>query len=189
MNGLIPHHTPLIGSQPVRRGPMSDPILTLSEQVELIAEVFDALRQPLPFGDCAPTRDIERLAIERVLAAHRNLSHNGFWCWCGRTYGMTREKFDADRAKMACGHAVGQFRRSVALIMLFCGRRKTMSRKRTSYGVKHLAESTTNLKLPGSYVSNGMFIVAAIALDYRVEQIDDTPNAWLNLDVIREVSR
>jgi hypothetical protein len=54
-------------------------------------------------------------------------------------------------------------------------KRKTINKTGTSYGLKHVAEKDVG------YITNGVFIAAAIAEGFRVVRIGDTPNAWLNI--------
>jgi hypothetical protein len=50
-----------------------------------------------------------------------------------------------------------------------------LSQKGTSYGLKHIAVEEIG------YITNGVFIAAAIAEGFRVVRIDDSPNALLNI--------
>jgi hypothetical protein len=52
---------------------------------------------------------------------------------------------------------------------------KTLNRAGSSYGLKHVAECDVG------YITNGVFIAAAIAEGFRVSRIDNSPNAWLNI--------
>ena len=47
---------------------------------------------------------------------------------------------------------------------------------RTSYGLKHIAES-----LLGRYVANGEFIAAMLLEGFKCQRIGDSPNACFNL--------
>lgn len=127
--------------------------------------------------------NLDRRMISRVLADRHDLSSNGFWAKdC-----QTPEAFAAGRVAMLDLRHLGQFERAVAFMLMCCGRRKTLNRRVTSYGLKHAAERAMRaLNVPDYYVSNGAFICAAIALGHRVEHIPGSPNAWLDLNVIRE---
>jgi hypothetical protein len=57
-----------------------------------------------------------------------------------------------------------------------CKRRKTMNRRRSSYGWKHIAE-----KAEDEYCSNEQFIAAAIALGFKIQWIPGTPNCFINI--------
>jgi hypothetical protein len=50
---------------------------------------------------------------------------------------------------------------------------KSINRRGTSYGLKHVAEYDI------AYLSNGVFIAAATAEGFKVQRIADTPNAWI----------
>jgi hypothetical protein len=52
---------------------------------------------------------------------------------------------------------------------------KTINKSGTSYGLKHSAEHDIG------YITNGVFIAAAVAEGFRVVRVGDTPNAWLNI--------
>jgi len=52
-------------------------------------------------------------------------------------------------------------------------------RAATSYTLKHEAQEEIG------YVTNGMFIAAAIACGFEVMQAKDGPNAWLNISNVR----
>jgi hypothetical protein len=58
-------------------------------------------------------------------------------------------------------------------------KRQTINRIGTSYGLKHIAEHDIG------YVTNGVFIAAAIAAGFQIERTERswrvTPNAWLNI--------
>lgn len=54
-------------------------------------------------------------------------------------------------------------------------KRKTLNRKGSSYGLKHVAETDIG------YMTNGVFIAAAIAEGFAVKRFEDTPNALLNI--------
>jgi hypothetical protein len=52
---------------------------------------------------------------------------------------------------------------------------KTLNKPGTSYGLKHAAECDVG------YITNGVFIAAAIAEGFRVSRVGFTPNAYLNI--------
>jgi hypothetical protein len=52
---------------------------------------------------------------------------------------------------------------------------KTINRRHSSYGLKHLAEKFS----PGGYLSNGVFIAAAMIVGYPFEV--DPPNAMFGM--------
>ena len=58
----------------------------------------------------------------------------------------------------------------------FARPRKTMNKRITSYGLKHLAE-----RQAGAYISNEALIQAMIESGFRAEQIRNTPNYYFNV--------
>jgi hypothetical protein len=55
-------------------------------------------------------------------------------------------------------------------------KRKTINRRGTSYGLKHVCEDEVG------YMTNGTFIAAAIACGFDIQETHDgSPNAWLNI--------
>ena len=58
----------------------------------------------------------------------------------------------------------------------FARPRKTMNKRISSYGLKHLAE-----RQAGSYISNEALIQAMIESGFRAERIRDTPNYYFNV--------
>jgi hypothetical protein len=67
-------------------------------------------------------------------------------------------------------------RNSAMRYLQTCRRRRTMNRRRSSYGWKHVAE-----KAESEYCSNEQFIAVAIALGFKVKWIPSTPNCWINM--------
>ncbi|MGI3902535.1 MAG: hypothetical protein ACRYGP_16595 [Janthinobacterium lividum] len=85
---------------------------------------------------------------------------------------------------------LAQFRRALAWLLTCCDRRRELNLRSTSYGLKHQVEHAMRAAGErGIYVSNGMFIAAALTLGFRVEQIARTPNAWTNAFPRREARR
>jgi hypothetical protein len=54
-------------------------------------------------------------------------------------------------------------------------KRKSLNKCGSSYGLKHVAEGTIG------YITNGVFIAAAIAEGFQARRIGDGPNAWFNI--------
>lgn len=52
----------------------------------------------------------------------------------------------------------------------------TLNQRRTSYGLKHIAERTM-----GRYISNGAFIAAALLDGWQTKRLNNGPNALLNI--------
>jgi hypothetical protein len=85
-------------------------------------------------------------------------------------------RFLASRAEMLGEHGVDEFIRAVDFLSKF-GQRKSMNRKRSSYGLKHDAE-----RAAGDYVANGMMIAAALAMGFSAERTHaGSPNAYFNI--------
>ena len=131
----------------------------------------------------AIAHDLDRRVVERILVERPNLAPNGFWApGCFQTV----EAFHASQDKMLGARFLGEYRRAMAFILLACGRRKAINRRASSYGLKHSAERLmSELNMAESYVTNGALIVAALALGYRIERIEGTPNAFFDLAVVR----
>ena len=58
----------------------------------------------------------------------------------------------------------------------FARPRKTMNKRITSYGLKHLAE-----RQAGSYISNEALVQAMIECGFRAEKIGKTDNYYFNV--------
>jgi hypothetical protein len=85
--------------------------------------------------------------------------------------------FKANRAKMFAERSLLQFIRARAWLR-GQGRRKTINRIGTSYGLKHVAAHDIG------YVTNGIFIAAAVAAGFQVERAGpwrQSPNAFINI--------
>ena|SRR5215472_9739085 len=76
----------------------------------------------------------------------------------------------ANRAKMLEPHSLTQFEAARAWLRQF-PKIKQFSRHGSSYGLKHAAAYDLG------YVTNGVFIAAAIAEGFRAERVDRSPNA------------
>jgi hypothetical protein len=85
-------------------------------------------------------------------------------------------EFAERRAELLSAHSADEFVRSVSFLSHF-GRRKTLNRKSSSYGLKHQAE-----RFAGGYVANGTFIAAALVLGFTAQRTHPgSPNAWFNI--------
>jgi hypothetical protein len=82
-----------------------------------------------------------------------------------------------------------QVDRSIEWLQL-CGTAPTVSRKSSSYGLKHEAERWWEAKGGGhgGYICNGALIMAALQIGMIVRRIGSSPNACLNLSQHRPVS-
>ena len=128
---------------------------------------------------------IDRGVIARIRAGYPDLAPNGAWC----PGHLNRIQFDRSRNRMLDDNHVAQFRIALFFLLFHCTRRKTINRRLTSYALKHLAERAAREIGCSAYVSNGLFLTAAIALGFTVKPIAGTPNAWLNVSVSREARR
>jgi hypothetical protein len=100
--------------------------------------------------------------MDRILEQEPQLNANG--------YG-TR---DGCRKSIRAPDSLAQFIAARRWLRRF-DKRKTLYQHGTSYGLKHVAEGTIG------YVTNGVFIAAAIAEGFRVRRAGDGPNALLNI--------
>lgn len=126
---------------------------------------------------------VERAAIQAVLAQQPELSANGFRTyWPQKSAQEQADVFQASRAAMTQAPYLEQFSRAVAFLQTKA-KSATVSRKRTSYGYKHDAETFHEAANPDGdpYVANGMFIAAATHLGFTVKRDGASPNAFINL--------
>jgi len=107
-------------------------------------------------------------AVEAVRNAHPDLTYEGFRC----RHLTNRNVPNA----MTSAAAVREFVRASEFLTAAEPYRTKRPTKRTSYSWKHDAE-----RWAGDYVSNGMFIAAALAHGHVVQPIADTPNARISL--------
>ncbi|MGH6826826.1 hypothetical protein [Methyloceanibacter sp.] len=84
-------------------------------------------------------------------------------------------KFEIHRKQLEGEHAAEEFIRAVTWLEKV-PKRKTFNPYNSSYGIKEAAEKWT-----GDYISNGVFIAAAIHAGFRVAQIPGTPNAEIGI--------
>jgi hypothetical protein len=123
-------------------------------------------------------RAFAEAGVRRAMDLEPELS--GFGYRVPRDRGETPEEaealFLANRAEMLGEQGVDEFIRAAEFLSKF-GRRKSLNRKRTSYGLKHDAE-----RAAGDYVSNGMMIAAALAMGFSAERTHaGSPNAHFNI--------
>jgi hypothetical protein len=86
-------------------------------------------------------------------------------------------QFKANRAKMFEERSLLQFLRARAWLQ-GQGKRKTLNRFGTSYGLKHIAAHDVG------YVTNGIFIAAAISAGFEIERAgswQQSPNAFMGI--------
>jgi hypothetical protein len=92
-----------------------------------------------------------------------NLSDRGFGFW---------DTFEADRKQLAQRGA--EFDAVRAWIWRHLNAIRTMNRRHSSYGLKHIAEREL-----GHYISNGLFIAAMAGAGFRVQPVGH--NAHFNV--------
>ena len=111
------------------------------------------------------TREEAERAIDAVMREWSDLT-----CW-GFSHPNV-EGFAKERAQLR-NEGISYFIRAVEWLR-HIPKRKTVNFG--SYWLKHQAE-----RWSGDYVSNGALIAAAIHLGFKVEHIDGTPNALINV--------
>jgi hypothetical protein len=123
-------------------------------------------------------RVLAKIGIQRAMDLESNLTHFGYGVFGERKTSAEerRIKFAENRARMLDDYSVDEFICAVAFLSRY-GRRKTINRKSSSYGLKHDAERHGN-----HYVANGMLIAAALALGFSAQPTHPgSPNAWFNI--------
>ena len=119
---------------------------------------------------------VELSAIAAVLSKEPDLFPNGY-----RTPNDKDEDVARSRASMLSSGYAGEFSRACEYLNQV-GRRARVNKDATSYGWKHQVERFHKEQHDrNTYVSNGMFIVAAIHLGFIVKRISGSPNAYLNI--------
>lgn len=132
--------------------------------------------------DGTMTAALSELAITAMMAREPDLSRDGM-----RTR-RNASLFPTSRPAMLEEAAIAEFRRAVEWpgTVRQTGR---INSKRVSYGYKHEVERYHAARYPGQpdYVSNGMFIAAALHLGFRIKRDDwDSPNVLLNLVTVED---
>lgn len=131
------------------------------------------------------TREAAHKAIQAVLAVEPDLSANGFGPYGGAMKLIEADaEFQKDRAHMLDDDSCKQFERACAWL----SRRtpiKSFNKSRTSYGLKHTVESwhRDNGVKGDVYVSNGVFIAAALHMGFRYHRVHQwrSPNCFFNI--------
>jgi hypothetical protein len=114
--------------------------------------------------------------MERVMVQEPQLTDFGFGIhYCGR---KTKEEYEVEfsrERKAICElRSLEQFMAARSWLTQF-GRTKAINRCGSSYGLKHVAARDIG------YVTNGVFIAAAIAEGFIVRRIEYGPNALFNI--------
>jgi hypothetical protein len=119
--------------------------------------------------------DSTKETITLIRAKHPDLCSNG-WKYCG-----VRNEHEKWREEMTSDNSMRWFERA-AEYLSGRARRKSIWKGATSYSWKHQAEHYFKMRDGGdAYISNGVFIAAAIALDFKVKRISASPNCFLNI--------
>lgn len=131
-------------------------------------------------------RTVIRTVLEPVVEANHGITTHGYGI--PDRYSFTdgyRDEFDRSRDQFFEDSYCDQF--ELALVMLqVADKRKSLNRDYTSYGLKHTAEQISRKygfrKDLKDYVSNGVFIAAAMYEGFEVRQIRwGSLNAFLNI--------
>jgi hypothetical protein len=126
------------------------------------------------------------LTIEEVLSREPMLCYSGFRneSFYSRPLrpAQSMREFVADRRRMIDERSVQEFNRAVTWLIRQPRVKHPNPRAGTSYRLKHVAEHEM-----GMYISNGMFLCAAISLGFTYERNFKTEyggvNAWINIGV------
>jgi hypothetical protein len=133
--------------------------------------------RPCNAEDLTPD-ELATAAIDMDLVLEREplLSDNGFKQLRGHQSLAEHEaKFLKWREDMREPRSLAQFMAARGWLRRF-GKLKSVNKSGTSYGLKHMAEDDIG------YVTNGVFIAAAIAEGFTIRRADfDSPNAWFNI--------
>lgn len=138
---------------------------------------------------CAVLTANPRAAVESVLSAHPRLTSRGLGIY-GEHRGNPHEEhtpaaaeFERLRSEMLGDQQILQFIAADAFLCSAGAPIKTLNRKRSSYGLKHDVEGWLERHgVDMTYVSNGMFIAAALARGFRGEPGEpSSPNLVFNI--------
>ena len=133
--------------------------------------------RPRTADDLSPA-ELATAAIDMDLVLEREpqLGDNGFKQWdAPSTRAERAAEFLRWREDMREPKSLAQFMAARGWLKQF-RKIKALNRGGTSYGLKHCAEDDIG------YVTNGVFIAAAIAEGFTVRRAEhDSPNAWLNI--------
>ncbi len=135
-----------------------------------------------------PATEVIRERLRHVLAAHPHLTNNGIGLYGHPNPAASDPALVEDRLAMLDDDACRQFARAEAYLSRHARTVNINSRVGTSYGLKHRAETWFGAHFEGEpYISNGMFIAAAIDLGFEVKRADrNSPNVHLNISERRD---
>jgi hypothetical protein len=116
-------------------------------------------------------------AMERVLGSEPELGDFGFGVFLqrGKTPDEREVELLSERDDIRRPDSLAAFIKTREWLSRH-GKRKTLNKMGTSYGLKHVCEKDVG------YITNGVFIAAAIAEGFHVRRTDwGSPNAFLNI--------
>ena len=113
--------------------------------------------------------------IAKVLGREPQLNDFGFGVSSDRKTPEERiATFERDRASICEPTSLAQFMAARGWLSRF-DKIKALNKLGSSYGLKHVAERDIG------YITNGVFIAAAIAEGFTVRRMDGSPNALFNI--------
>lgn len=123
-----------------------------------------------------PVLDDALTAMKNILAEHPELGDFGFSVFDRRhkSESQREEELAEEREKICSPRSLVAF---IETRKWLRGKPKIskLNKRASSYGLKHVVENEIG------YITNGVFIAAAIAEGFNVKRIEVTPNAWLNI--------
>jgi len=114
-----------------------------------------------------------RIAVEQF----PELTDFGFGVFDGKKLSpeARRAELQRNRDLMFLPRSIQQFSAAKAWLQRQLRTKNVNKSAGSSYGLKHVAEKEIG------YVTNGIFIAAAIATGFTIQRANDGPNAWLNI--------
>ena len=113
--------------------------------------------------------------MKRILEQEPTLSDFGYGL---SDFDKTQEervaRFRENRESICESRSLAQFVLARGWLSQFT-KLRSLNKRGSSYGLKHVAAHDIG------YVTNVVFIAAAIAEGFSVQRIGDSPNAWLNI--------
>lgn len=130
-----------------------------------------------------------RAAIKLIMGEYPNLTYEGVGINTEHHKGETTqeyvERFRREREAMLLDSCVEEFLRAYSVVSRI-SKTRTITKKRGSYGLKHIAEKALLVYPDGeesapSYVCNGSLIFAALNAGCYLKEIEGTQNAYFNM--------
>jgi len=137
-----------------------------------------------------PERETWPTLIQMTMTKEPRLTAFGIGVYFGTPREQRKAKFAKDRADMLHEKCIEQFGRACMWLHDKPKTKQITPRAGTSYGLKHCVERWHQKHFEGeAYVSNGMFIAAAIALGFQIRNSGgeerSSPNVFLNITSAR----